>query len=473
MTKGYPVPSGFRGLGWDKQTGFSSNKGDLLSDSAYGHGGFTGTVLWIDPELDLFYIFLSNRVHPDGKGSVNHLAGSIANVIASSKTRLPDLKTKSPAAPVLTGLDVLLRDGPQDWGQRRVGLITNVTGRDRRGQATAQLLSEHAEINLVALFSPEHGLEANLDIAKIADSTDARTGLRVYSLYGETRKPTAPMLEEVDILVFDIQDIGTRFYTYISTMGEAMQAAAQHGKKFVVLDRPNPLNGETMEGPLLDAGSRSFVGFHSLPLRHGMTVGELALMFRSELNLDLELEVITCENWDRSGYWNATGLTWVNPSPNMRSLTQALLYPGMGLWEMTNLSVGRGTDTPFEVIGAPWIDGRRLAEELHQAAVPGAVFVPIQFTPSSSKYANQSCGGVNVIVTRWDSYRSVDCGLAVATSLRKLYPDKWDVKEVNRLLGHQETANRLLQGADWKTLAAEYEADLRAFRERRDPFLLY
>ncbi|MGE3780787.1 MAG: exo-beta-N-acetylmuramidase NamZ domain-containing protein, partial [Pirellulaceae bacterium] len=360
MTRGEPVPGGIRGLGWDKRTGYSSNRGELLTESAFGHGGFTGTVLWVDPQLELFYIFLSNRVHPNGKGLVNPLAGRIGSVAAAA---IRDAEPASaPAAPVLTGIDVLARDGFRQLAGRRVGLITNHTGRSHDGQSTVERFHASTTTKLVSLFSPEHGFAGALDVARISDSRDERTGLVIHSLYGETRRPTAAMLADIDTLVFDIQDIGCRFYTYVSTMGEAMQAAAEHGKRFVVLDRPNPINGLDVAGPMLDPGEESFVGFHRLPVRHGMTVGELARLIRDERKIDVELDVIACEGWRRADYYDATGLTWINPSPNMRSLTQALLYPGVGLLETTNLSVGRGTDTPFQVVGAPWLDGVRLAQ---------------------------------------------------------------------------------------------------------------
>ena len=494
MTAAYPVSSGTRGLGWDKQTGYSSNKGDLLSQAAYGHGGFTGTVLWIDPEHDLFYIFLSNRVHPNGKGSVNYLAGQIANIVVaaiqpivqseltssrpgSQATQAPVVQPapafwKSPSM-VLTGVDVLERNGFQPLKGRRVGLITNHTGRTSQGTSTASLLHQAEQVNLTALFSPEHGFAGTLDIANIDDSQDEATGLKVYSLYGETRRPTAEMLATVDVLVFDIQDIGTRFYTYISTMGEAMRAAAEHGKEFMVLDRPNPINGLDVMGPMLDADQESFVGYHHLPVRHGMTTGELAQMLKAELQLELELTVIGCQGWQRQQFWDATGLTWINPSPNMRSLTQAMLYPGMGLWEMTNISVGRGTDTPFEVIGAPWMDGVALAAHLRSQALPGVTFMPVEFTPTSSKHAGELCRGVNIAITDRESFEPVACGLALAHSLRKLHPDEWETKHLNRLLGSQQLADSILAGMPLQQLVEQANAGLDEFQNRRQRYLLY
>ena len=476
MTRAYPVSQGVRGLGWDKQTGYSANKGTRLSESAFGHGGFTGTVLWIDPEQDLFFIFLSNRVHPTGQGSVNSLAGKIADMIVSAQSNNPpptEPIRRVAARPVVTGLDVIVRDNLGSLANQRLGLITNSTSVDQRGQSARYLLSEHPNGRLTAIFSPEHGIAAKLDQAAIDDSIDPETGVKIFSLYGKTRRPTAEMLADIDVLVFDIQDIGTRFYTYISTMGEAMRAAAEHKKKFVVLDRPNPLGGTIVEGPMLDVGQESFVGFHSLPVRHGMTVGELALLFRSELNLDLDLEIVPCENWDRADYWDNTGLVWVNPSPNMRRLNQAVLYPGIGLWEMTNLCVGRGTDTPFEIIGAPWIDGPTLQRELNKTPIPGVRFIPLRFTPHSNKFANQLCGGVEIVVSDREAFRSVACGLAIATALRRLYPETWNVTELNRLLGNREVAEAILQNVNLEALRALSAQGLDEFAVRRRQFLLY
>jgi uncharacterized protein YbbC (DUF1343 family) len=474
MTRGDRVSSGVRGLGWDKRTAYSTNRGDLLSDSAFGHGGFTGTVLWIDPELDLFFIFLSNRVHPNGKGLVNPLAGQIANVVASAVMRddrpsPANVKSRD----VLTGIDVLERDGFRQLAGRKVGLITNHTGRSAAGKSTAQLLHEAKNVELQVLFSPEHGYEGKLDLSKVGDTRDVATGLKVFSLYGETRKPTASMLESIDTIVFDIQDIGCRFYTYNSTMGEAMKAAAEHQRRFVVLDRPNPINGVDVAGPMLDAGKESFVGFHRIPVRHGMTTGELATMFKAELKLDLDLQIIPCEGWRRGDAWDATGLMWINPSPNMRSLTEAFLYPGIGLLETTNVSVGRGTDTPFEVVGAPWIDARRLAAELNARDIPGVTFVPIEFTPTSSKFANQKCGGVNVSIVDRRVFEPLRVGFEIATALRRMYPDDWDVKGYSRLLNNDRTLEAVLAGQPVEEILAIARAGMSDFLRRRATYLIY
>jgi uncharacterized protein YbbC (DUF1343 family)/CubicO group peptidase (beta-lactamase class C family) len=478
MTKAYEVPGGLRGLGWDVRTGYSSNRGDLFSSRAFGHGGFTGTAMWIDPELDLFVVFLSNRLHPDGKGSVNALAGRIGTVAVAAITDAPspatdDCPLASAEGCVLTGIDVLQQEGFRSLEGRRIGLITNHTGVSRRGVSTAETLHRAENVELKALFSPEHGIQGALDTPIIGDAVDAQTGLKIFSLYGKSRKPSADSLKDLDTLVFDIQDIGTRFYTYISTMGNAMQAAAEHDLRFVVLDRPNSINGADVAGPVLDDGSQSFVGFHTLPVRHGMTVGELAMMFNAELNLGVDLQVIKMEGWQRRDLFDRTGLVWINPSPNMRSLTEAILYPGVGLLETTNLSVGRGTDTPFEVIGAPWLDGVGLAQELNQSRLPGVRFVPIRFTPESSKFADEVCGGVNIVVTNRSRFRPVRTGLEIARQLRRLYPDDWDTSRLNRLLGNQETLEALLAGKSVDEIEVIYESNLERFRQRRLRFLLY
>ena len=474
MTRAHRVPGGLRGLGWDKRTGYSINRGELLSPSAFGHGGFTGTVLWIDPELDLFVIFLSNRLHPDGKGLVNPLAGRIGTVAAGAIRNQAIEPAKSlPRAEVLTGIDVLERDGYRQLAGRNVGLITNHTGRNLAGTSSVKLLHEADGMKLAALFSPEHGFEGSLDVSKIADSQDKTTGLKIHSLYGETRKPTPEMLSGLDTLVFDIQDIGARFYTYVSTMGEAMKAASENKVRFVVLDRPNPIGGVAIAGPMLDPGRESFVGFHRLPVRHGMTAGELARMFKDELKLDLDLQVIECEGWRRADMWDATGLTWVNPSPNMRSLTQAILYPGIGLLETTNLSVGRGTDTPFEVIGAPWLDGRKLAADLNGRNLPGAAFVPVEFQPESSKFAGEKCGGINIVITDRAQYEPVRVGLEIAAALRRNFEKDWEAKGCDRLMCNEKTLQAIVSGKPVDEILAAAREGVGDFERRRTTFLIY
>jgi uncharacterized protein YbbC (DUF1343 family) len=375
--------------------------------------------------------------------------------------------------PVLNGIDVLEKNGFRQLEDRRIGLITNQTGINRKGISDIQLFHEAQNVNLVAIFSPEHGLLGKLDIESIENSKDSLTGIEVFSLYGSTRTPTAAMLGEIDTLVFDIQDIGTRFYTYISTMGEAMQAAAEHGTRFVVLDRPNPINGVTVSGPVLDAGSESFVGFHQLPVRHGMTIGELALMFNVELELGLDLEIIRVEGWQRQDFFDTTGLQWINPSPNMRSLSEAILYPGIGLLETTNLSVGRGTSSPFELIGAPWLDGQQLATELNHLGLPGISFEATQFTPVSSKFETENCSGVNFFVTDRDQFNSVRTGIEIALKLRSLYPTNWETEKLNRLLGNAAVHQAILDGQSYAQIEMLFLDDLAEFMKRRARHLIY
>ena len=473
MIKPNKVSSGLRGLGWDIRTGYSYNRGDLLTDQAFGHGGFTGTTFWIDPGQELFVIFLSNRLHPDGSGSVNRLAGRIATIAAAAISTDKDKEANAQVGDTLSGLDVLQRDQFQQLQGKRIGLITNHTGINRDGVSSVELFNTAANVDLVALFSPEHGFEGKLDVAKIKDARDAKSGLQIYSLYGETRKPTVEMLANIDLLVFDIQDIGTRFYTYISTMGNAMQAAADHNIDFMVLDRPNPINGSLAQGPVLDKGSESFVGFHPVAVRHGMTAGELANMFNVELNLKLDLQIIKLAGWQRNSFFDATGLPWVNPSPNMRNLNQALLYPGIGLLETTNLSVGRGTDTPFEQIGAPYIQGRELANAMNARELKGIRFVPIHFIPESSKFSGQVCGGLSLVITDRDVFDPLSTGLELAVALRTLYGEQWETKSLNRLLSHQQTYESIKAGASARDIQSAYSNGLQTFRQRRKAFLLY
>jgi len=378
-----------------------------------------------------------------------------------------------PSREVLTGIDVLEKEDFKRLAGRRIGLITNQTGIDRRGVSDIQLLHEAAHVDLVAIFNPEHGLFGKLDQAMVDNSVDPDTGIEVYSLYGTTRKPTREMLAGIDTLVFDIQDIGTRFYTYISTMGNAMQAAAEHGIGFMVLDRPNPIGGVSVGGPVLDDGKQSFTGFHLLPVRHGMTTGELARLFRAELGLELELEVVPLEGWQRSDYFDDTGLPWVNPSPNMRSPTEALLYPGIGLLETTNLSVGRGTDTPFELIGAPWLDGERLAGEMRQLDLPGVEFSAVAFTPDASKFAGEACAGVGFRITDRARFDPLRTGIEIALLLRRDYPQQWDIDSYSKLLGNDAVLQAVRDERSYAEILAVYRPALEAFEQRRRAYLIY
>lgn len=500
MTTLNRVPRGYRGLGWDMRTGYSSNRGQNMSTRAYGHGGFTGTSMWIDPGHDLFVIFLSNRVHPDGKGSVNPLAGRIGTIAIDAITDMPTGKeavierTKARANHyrhlartsnattdgVLTGLDTMALDDFALFRGKRVGLITNQTGAAKDGTFITKFLKDKG-VELTALFSPEHGFTGDADHSNIEDSKDPNTGLTVFSIYGQTRKPTPEMLDNVDVLVFDMQDVGVRFYTYTSTMALGMEAAAEKGIPFVVLDRPNPIRGDHVEGPILQPGLEAFVAFHKMPVQHGMTMGEMALMMAVERKTDVDLHVVPCAGWERSQDYDATKLPWINPSPNMKSLTAAYFYPGVGLIEFTNVAVGRGTDIPFEHFGAPWIEGeqgaKELADALNEAAknadLQGVSFAPTSFVPSYREFVDEICYGVKLTLEDRQTLKPVRLGLVIMTTLRKLYPETWNVKNLNTLLLHDQSRQMILDGASVADIEATWTKEFDRFMQRRALYLLY
>ncbi|MFK7742279.1 MAG: exo-beta-N-acetylmuramidase NamZ domain-containing protein [Planctomycetota bacterium] len=413
------------------------------------------------------------------------LTAAIAIAVAATASLGPRLLAQTPAAAdgsartdapnrskVATGIDVLAADGCRQLQGRKVGLITNHTGRTADGRRTVDVLAAAENVQLTALFSPEHGWQGVVD-EKVGDTVDAATGLKVFSLYGKTRTPTDAMLANVDTLVFDIQDIGCRFYTYIATMRNALEAAAQHGLRFVVLDRPNPIGGLAVAGPVLAADNRDFVAAHTVPLRHGMTIGELARMIVGENGLAVDLDIVRCRGWQRADLWHDTGLPWIDPSPNMRRLSQALTYPGIGLVEGTNVSVGRGTDTPFEILGAPWIDARALAAELTEQQLPGIAFVPVHFTPTASKHRGERCGGVHILLTDWRTFEPVRTGIHVACALHKLFAASWQTDRLNWLLKDQSSCDAILNGDPADKILARWQQGLRLFGMRRRPFLLY
>jgi uncharacterized protein YbbC (DUF1343 family) len=372
--------------------------------------------------------------------------------------------------PVLNGIDVLATQGYAPLKKMRIGLITNHTGHDRNRNSTIDLLRNAPDVTLKVLFSPEHGIRGQVD-EKVGDSVDQQTGLPVYSLYGVRRVPTPEQLQGLDALVFDIQDIGCRFYTYVSTMGLCTEAAAKAKIKYFVLDRVNPINGVTVEGPV-HHGKSSFIAFHSLPLRHGMTIGELARMFNIECGWNADLIVVPIQGWKRSMWLDETGLPWTNPSPNMRSLSAATLYPGVGLHE-TSLSVGRGTGTPFEIIGAPYVDDVRLAMELNQAQLPGVRFIPLRFTPDYSTFRDKQCAGAAMVVTDRNRLRSVDAGIVIAKVFMKLYPNDFAVDKVNTLLLNRDLLSAMKAGTSLEEIRKSWSNDLQQFEKRRKKYLLY
>jgi len=373
---------------------------------------------------------------------------------------------------VLTGIDALVRDGFRALGGSRVGLVTNHTGLTRDGRAAIDVLHSAPNISLEALFGPEHGIRGEVD-EHVADGQDDKTGLPIWSLYGARTRPTAQQLAGLDTLVFDIQDIGCRFYTYLSTLGHVLEAASAAALRVVVLDRPNPIGGLAAEGPLADAEALSFVAYHPVPVRHGLTLGEMARLLHAEKSLTCPLEVIACEGWHRGDWYDATGLVWTNPSPNMRRLTAATLYPGIGLLEFTNVSVGRGTDTPFEVFGAPYLAPRAFASALNAEGLPGVRFVPCRFTPNASVFSGEACGGVQIIVTDRDRLNAVQVGLTMAVILRRLYPESWQPEKLQTLLVNAQTQEALLAGATYADMSDGWAGVLQEFSERARAIWLY
>jgi len=384
----------------------------------------------------------------------------------------PEASRQAGPSTISVGIDVWRQRGFAPLAGKRIGLISNLTGRDRNGILTVEVLRREPTLTLAALFSPEHGF-LGVEEGSVESTDDEASGLIIYSLYGETRRPTPEMLAGLEGLVFDIQDIGTRFYTYATTMAYAMEEAAAHGLPIVVLDRPNPIDGTHVQGPLLDPGELSFVGYAPIPLRHGMTMGELARYFNEELDIGADLTVIEVDGWHRGDWYDATGLAWVNPSPNMRNLVQATLYPAVGPLETTNLSVGRGTDEPFEWFGAPWIDARRLAAHLNDAGLPGIRFVPRSRTPDASVYAHELCHGVDLILTDRNSFAAGRTAITLAHTLHALYPDDWEMERFPRLWGRPEVVAQLRSGLSPDQIAATWKDQLQAFLEVRRRYLLY
>lgn len=471
-----------RALGFDVATGYSRNRGDLFPAGSFGHTGFTGASLWIDPSSQAFVVFLSNRVHPDGKGDVARLRGLVATVAAAAieedvRAAAQQIEASVPSVRVVrAGIDVLVEESFRPIAGKRVGLLTNATGRARDGRATAAILAspeaKRAGVELVRLFSPEHGIRSEADAA-VADGTDLETKLPVVSLFGERRRPRPEDLADLDAVVFDVQDVGTRFYTYLTTLGYLLEEAAKAKIAVVVLDRPDPINGTAAEGPLADPDALSFTAYDTIPVLTGMTAGELARYFNGERKIGADLRVVPMRGWSRRLWYDQTGLEWVDPSPNMRSLAAATLYPGVGLLETTNLSVGRGIDTPFEVIGAPWLDGSRLALVLEARRIAAVTFTPIHFTPAASVYAGQLCGGIRLTVTDRETLRPVALGIEIAVALRDLYPADWDRSKWNVLLANRKAFDLLRSGATADQIAASWRKELGEFRGRAAPYLLY
>jgi uncharacterized protein YbbC (DUF1343 family)/CubicO group peptidase (beta-lactamase class C family) len=502
MTRPEQPPSApvLRGFGWDIDSPFSSNRGDLLPVGGYGHTGFTGTSMWIDPTTQTYIILLTNAVHPRGKSNAIALRSKVATAVAAglplttsekealrwqsitgyNEAQSAARRMSARNGTVKDGIDVLEAHGfdmLQVAGRKkRVGVVTNQTGVDLDGRRTIDVLAGAPGVSLEAIFSPEHGVTGTLDTTDINNSKDAVTGVTVYSVYGGTdaaRRPAADVMKQLDAVVFDIQDAGARFYTYETTLGYFLEAAAGAGVEVIVLDRPDPITGSFVQGPVADAGHESFTNYWTVPVRHGMTLGELAKMFNAERNINAKLTVVPMEGWQRGDWFDSTGLGWVNPSPNLRSVTEAGLYTGVALVEGTNVSVGRGTDTPFELVGAPWMKSRELAAYLNARGIAGVRFVPVTFTPTAAVYSGQKCEGVNVVLVERNALDAPELGIELAAALQRLYPASFKIGRMAELLANQAAYDGLMAGKDPRRIAQDWQEELEKFEVVRKRYLIY
>jgi uncharacterized protein YbbC (DUF1343 family)/CubicO group peptidase (beta-lactamase class C family) len=501
-----------RGFGWDIDSPFSTNRGELLPVGGYGHTGFTGTSLWIDPSTKTYIVLLTNAVHMNivhrnaaptrENGSAVSLRAKIATAVASALALDPSEAEKMRVASITgynemqsaarklavrngtvkTGIDVLEETRfaalhPSKVGAPRgIGLLTNQTGMDSEGRRTIDVLANVAGISLDAIFSPEHGVAGTLDTTHVANAEDAATGVAVYSVYGAkdaARRPQLDVLKRLDAVVIDVADVGARFYTYEATVGHFLEAAAKAGTEVILLDRPNPITGSFVQGPISDAGQEKFTNYFPEPVRHGMTLGELAKMTNTERHIGARLDVVAMQGWQRGDWFDSTGLAWVNTSPNLRSLTEATLYPGVAMIEGTNVSVGRGTDSPFEVVGAPWMKSKELAAYLNARDIQSVRFVPIVFTPSSRNFAGERCEGVNLIVLDRNTLDSPELGVELASALHRLYPNDFKLEKMADLLVNQSVLDAISRGEDPRRIAEDWRGRLDEFTRLREKYLLY
>jgi uncharacterized protein YbbC (DUF1343 family)/CubicO group peptidase (beta-lactamase class C family) len=496
-----------RGFGWDIDSPLSSNRGELLPVGGYGHTGFTGTSLWIDPATKTYIVLLTNAVHMNvvptkEKGSAASLRTKVATAVAAALALDPAEAEKMRVATITgynemqsaarklavrngtvkTGIDVLEETKfaalhPAKGGApRSIGLVTNQTGVDSDGRRTIDVLANVPGISLDAIFSPEHGVTGTLDTTDVKNTKDAATGITVYSVYGASdaaRRPPVDVLKRLDAVVIDLADAGARFYTYEATTGYFLEAAATAGTEVIVLDRPNPITGSFVQGPVSDKGHEKNTNYFPEPVRHGMTLAELAKMVNGERHIGARLDVVAMEGWQRGDWLDSTGVAWVNSSPNLRSLNEATLYPGVGMIEGTNVSVGRGTDTPFEVVGSPWIKGRELAAYLNGRGIQSVRFVPIVFTPSASNFAGERCEGVNLIVLDRNTLESPELGIELASALHKLYPNDFKLERMADLLVNQAVFEAIKAGEDPRRIAEDWQERLDEFVRMRERYLLY
>ena len=503
-----------RGFGWDIDSPLSSNRGELLPVGSYGHTGFAGTSLWIDPTTKTYIVLVTNAVHMTAvhmsalpakeRGNAISLRTKVATAVAAALALDPAEAEKMRVAAITgynemqsaarklsvrngavkTGIDVLEETKfaalhpAKSGAPRSIGLLANQTGIDSEGRRTIDVLAKVPGISLDAIFSPEHGVTGTLDTTDIKNKNakDAATGVTVYTVYGgrdAARRPPVDVLKRLDAVVIDLADAGARFYTYETTTGYFLEAAAKVGIEVVILDRPNPITGSFVQGPVSDAGRENFNNYFPEPPRHGMTLGELAKMFNAERHIGARLEVVAMQGWQPGDWFDSTGLGWVNQSPNLRSLTQATLYPGVAMIEGTNVSVGRGTDTPFEVLGAPWMKSRELAAYLNGRSIQSVRFVPIVFTPSSSNYAGERCEGVNLIVLDRNTLESPELGIELASALHKLYPTDFKLERMSDLLVNQSVLDAIGAGEDPRRIAEDWQERLEEFVRLREKYLLY
>lgn len=479
--------SAWRGLGWKLDAPFAGNRNELPQLGALSHTGYTGTALWIDPVTRHFLIILSNRVYPDGNGDVIALRDRLVAWLAATQARLssaeiavsqPQLATFIAALPatgpgaVMTGIDVLEQEQFARLAGLRIGLITNQTGVDGAGRRTIDILQQAPNLKLTALFSPEHGLYGNRDEA-IASDIEPVSGLPVYSLYGAAKRPDPAILNDLDVLVFDMQDAGARFYTYSTTMAYAMQAAAQRGIPFYVLDRPDPVPADHPAGPLLDADLLSFTGYFPLPVQPGMTLGELARLFNVENGINADLHVIRMRGYRRAMWYDQTGLDWVAPSPNLQTVAQVTLYAGVALLEGANVSVGRGTGQPFEIVGAPWINENQLADYLNQRKIGGVHFDPATFRPQKNNYAGMLCNGIQITLVDRTKLNAPELGIELLSALNTLYPEQFDLTKTLGMIGSRSVLDALQRHVAPEIIAAQWLPDIEQFKSMREKYLIY
>lgn len=501
-----------RGFGWDINSPFARPRGSIFPIGSFGHTGFTGTSIWMDPGSDSYVIILTNAVHPRGAPPISKLRGQIATAAAKAlgvgegepSTPIAAAPSET-AARTLTGIDVLeathyaaLAAAAKAHGNRlRLGLLTNQSGLDARGRRTVDMLANDAPqfvpgLTLTTLFSPEHGIFGKQDTTKMSAERDTDTHLPVISLYGTKDSDKRPRLEDLaklDAVVIDLQDAGVRFYTYETVVGYFLEAAAKANIDVIVLDRPNPIGGEQIQGPVSDAGLESYTDYMPLPVRHGLTLGELARYINGERRLpsptspdvqvpiNAHLTVVPMQNWLRHEYLDQTGVAWVNPSPNLRSLTAATLYPGVALLDLTNISVGRGTSTPFEHIGAPYIDAPALAAYLNARNIPGVTFSPTRFQIAEDSnhypYHGQTIPGLHITLTDRQALDALEMGIEIISALHRFYPTQFNLSKAAQLIANVNTMLALQNGEDPRNIASSWASDLSAFRKRRTPYLLY